>query len=145
MIGQLMKPVCSATAACGVAILCALGGAGQRQLQAASSMSAEDVIQKAVERSQRRQVKGQQPAYTYTQVSITEAFDSKGKVKERKEKVSQVYFKDGVTHVKLLEVNGRAPAGADLKKQAEDEKDVREMTGKSKSDRKDDRENFLTP
>lgn len=74
-----------------------------------------------------------------------EELDSAGKVKEHKEKVYQVNFRNGATYAKLVQVNGHAPAQSDLKKQAENESNAREMTGKSKSNKGDIRENFLTP
>jgi hypothetical protein len=65
-------------------------------------------------------------------------------MKERKEKVYQVNFRNGATYAKLVEVNGHAPAAGDLKKQAENESNAQQMTG-SKSNRAENRENFLTP
>src|SRR2546430_1354943 len=76
----------------------------------APSLSADAVIQKAVEHSQHASAQNAQSAYTYTKVNVTEELDSTGKVKDRKEKVYQVSFRDGATRLKLLEVNGRAPS-----------------------------------
>ena len=66
-------------------------------------------------------------------LTVMEELDSAGKVKEHKEKVYQVNFQNGATHAKLLEVDGHPPAEADLKKQAENESNARQMTGRSKS------------
>jgi len=126
------------------AVLFALIGLGSAESYSAT-MSADDVIQKAVHRSQISSSQTKQAAYTYTKVNVTEEFDAAGKVKERKEKVYQVSFRDGSSQLKLLEVNGRAPADSDLKKLAENESNYRLLTGKSKTARKDNRENFLTP
>jgi hypothetical protein len=113
----------------------------------AAEMSADEVIQKAVHRSQLTSKETKKPAFTYTKVNVTEEFDSTGKVKERKEKVYEVSFRDGASRLKLLEVNGHAPADSDLKKLAENESNYRLLTGKSKAEKKekDNRENFLTP
>ncbi len=125
------------------ALLLVLGAFGQWRLSAANSFSADEIIQKAVARAQRADsCKG---AYTYTKLTVMEELDSNGRVKERKEKVYQVNFQNGVTYAKLLEVNGRPPGEADLKKQAENESSARQMTGNSKSKKGDIRENFLTP
>jgi hypothetical protein len=140
-----MKSVSSAKARICLAILCAVGGVGKQALHAAGTLSADEIMRKAVERAQRHQAKGQQPGYTYTRVTVTEELDSTGKVKDRKEKVYQVYFQDGSTHVKLLGVNGRAPGGGDVREQSENDTNVRAITGKSKSDTKDNHENILTP
>src|SRR2546426_7540998 len=140
-----MKLVCAAKSRLGLALLLALSGLGIQVLHAATGLSADDVVQKAVQRAQRSKAESFQPAYTYTKVTVTEELDSTGKVKELKEKLYEVSFRGGSTHVKLLEVNGRAPAGADLKKQTENEDSARVITGKSKSEKKDNRENILTP
>jgi|ERR1051326_264063 hypothetical protein len=127
----------------GLAFLVAFGVFGPTLLRAENSPSADEVIQKAVTRAQRTEPgKG---AYTYTKLTVTEELDSAGKVKERKEKVYQVNFRNGATYAQLLKVNGHAPAEADLKKQAENEANARQMTGNSKSNKGDSRENFLTP
>src|SRR5439155_1374572 len=135
-----MKLVIPAKMRISLAIFCAFGGLGSQALYAASSMSADDIIHRAVDRAQRPRGGAGEPAYIYTKVTVTEELDSTGKIKERKEKLYQVHFHGGATQVKLLEVNGRAPAGADLKKQSENEDNVHAMTGKSKSERKDDHE-----
>src|ERR1700704_1856447 len=67
------------------------------------------VVQKAASRSQQAELNSGQPGYSYTKATITEELDSAGKVKERKEKVYQVVFQGGTTHLKLLQVNGRSP------------------------------------
>src|SRR4051812_14501975 len=127
----------------GSVILIALGAFGQPLLFARNSLSADEVVQKAVTRAQRQEPgKG---AYTYTKLTLMEELDSVGKVKERKEKVYQVNFQNGTTHVSLLKVNGHTPGEADLKKQAENESNARQMTGRAKSNKGDTHDNFLTP
>ena len=110
----------------------------------AENPSAAEIIAKAVDRSQKHQSDGSSAAYTYTKVSVTQELDAAGRVKEHKEKVYQIWFQDGLTRVKLLEVNGHAPSDSDLKEQTENESNARQLTG-SKSDRGDNRENLLTP
>jgi hypothetical protein len=124
--------------------LLALAALGQSKLLAQNALSADQIVQKAVVRAQNPPAKPGKSAYTYTKLAVTEEFDSAGKMKERKEKVYQVNFRNGSTYAKLVEVNGHAPAEADLKKQAENESDARQMTG-SKSNKPENRENFLTP
>src|SRR5258707_11871728 len=84
-------------------------GSGIGTSISAGSLSAEQVIAKAVARAQKPQNKAGLPAYTYTKVTLTEEFDATGNVRERKEKVYQVFFESGATRVKLIEVNGRSP------------------------------------
>src|ERR1041385_7904460 len=109
-----------------------------------NSLSADEVVQKAVSRAQGAELRQGKGAYTYTKLTVTEELDSSGKVKEHKEKVYQINFRNGATLAKLVEVNGRPPAEADLKKQAENESNASQMTG-SKNKKGDNRENFLTP
>jgi hypothetical protein len=121
-----------------------LGALGRSGLFAQNASSADQIIQKAVARAQNSSARAGKGAYTYTKLTLMEEFDSSGKVKEHKEKVYQVNFRDGATYAKLVEVNGHAPGEADLKKQAENESNARQMTG-SKSKKGDNRESFLTP
>jgi hypothetical protein len=123
----------------GLVILLAFGHSMSR---AENSMSADEVIQKAAARAQQPEGKSGKRAYTYTKLTVMEEFDSSGKVKEHKEKVYQVNLRNGATFAKLIEVNGHAPAEADLKKQAENESNARQMAGSTK---RDTRETFLTP
>jgi hypothetical protein len=125
----------------GLAILLAFG---LSILRAENSLSADEVIQKAVTRAQQTGAKTRKGSYRYTKLTVTEELDSSGKVKEHKEKVYQVDFRNGATFAKLIEVNGHTPADADLKKQAENDSNARQMTG-SKAKKGDNRENILTP
>src|SRR6266481_6060250 len=122
----------------------ALTALGQSCLLAQTALSAGQIIQKAVARAQNSGARPSKGAYTYTKLTVMEEFDSSGKVKEHKEKVYQVNFRDGATYAKLVEVNGHAPGEADLKKQAENESNAQQMTG-AKSNKAENRENFLTP
>jgi hypothetical protein len=122
----------------------ALSGLGRCPLFADNAPPANEIIQKAVARAQSSEARPGKGAYTYTKLSVTEELDSSGKVKEHKEKVYQVNFRNGATYARLVEVNGRPPGEADLKKQAENESNARQMTG-SKANKGDNRENFLTP
>src|SRR5262249_43375511 len=117
---------------------------GHSGLWSQNAMSSDQIIQKAVALAQNSSARPGKGAYTYTKLTVMEEFDSTGKVKEHKEKVYQVNFRDGATFAKLVEVNGHAPGQADLKKQAENESNASQMTG-SKSKKGENHENFLTP
>src|SRR5258707_7693626 len=84
-----------------------------------TGVTADGIIAKAVVRASTIRSKGACPEYTYTKVNVTEDLDTKGKIRERKERVFQVKFQAGTTCVKLLEVNGHTPAREDVKYQAE--------------------------
>src|SRR5881409_2575805 len=85
-------------------LLFVVSGFAQTRLLAGPALSADDVIQKAVARAEHVGAGAPQPAYTYTKVTLTEELDAFGNVKERKEKLYQVSFQDGSTHLKLLAV-----------------------------------------
>jgi hypothetical protein len=129
------------------ALICLILGllCGLPKLQAQETLSADEVIQKAVARAQQAQRGTAQNAYTYNRVSVTEELDATGKVKEHSEKVYQVFFQSGLTRVKLLEVNGHPPGEADLRKQSNNELTVHQLLGQPRNPAGDNRESFLTP
>src|SRR5579871_5284311 len=77
--------------------------------RAQCSATADQVIQKAVARGQQDQT-GYVPEFKYRKLTLTEQLDSTGKVKERREKVWEVSYHDGLSHATLLQVNGRLPS-----------------------------------
>lgn len=93
------------------------------------ALSADAIIQKAVERADHARAVKPCAAYTYTKVNVTEELDGKGKIKERKERVFQVNFSGGTTSVKLMEINGHAPAPSDVKYQTETQSSVHQFLG----------------
>src|SRR5690349_16173160 len=109
----------------------------------AQSATADQVIEKAVARGQQDQ-QGYVPDFKYRKLTLTEELDSTGKVKERREKVWEVSYRDGLSHATLLQVNGHLPSGDDLKEQSDNQMNVAKIIGQSKSAKGDNRENFLT-
>src|SRR6266581_3107728 len=85
------------------------------RVSANESRSANQVIQLAVARAKNRSAVVGQPSYVYTKVTVREELDPAGKVTERQEKVYEVQFEAGSTFLKLIEVNGRPLAAADIK------------------------------
>ncbi|HYG33306.1 MAG TPA: hypothetical protein VEC99_00890 [Clostridia bacterium] len=129
----------------GTFVLVGWGFTAQSATAPAVSPSAEEVIQKAVTRAQHTERQTDKPPITYKKVSVTEELDASGKVRERKERVYQIYLRSGATSVKLLEVNGRPPGNAEARKQSETEMNVRQLLGQSKAGVNENRDNFLTP
>jgi hypothetical protein len=125
-------------------VLCGLFVAlfGQSPVRAANALTASEIIQKAVARGQEDQ-QGSVPDFIYRKLTVTEELDTAGKVKEHREKLYEISYRDGLSHARLLQVNGHAPSDADLKKQSDNEMSVRQLTGEKKSSG-DNRENFLT-
>ena len=110
-----------------------------------TALTADQVVERAVARAEETQSRAGQPGYTYTKLTVTEELDADGRVKERKERVYRVFFDRGATYVKLLTVNGKPPGEAELKKQAENETNARQILGSSKRAKRENRENFLRP
>jgi hypothetical protein len=127
-----------------VSLVTTFGGVGNSLLAADPALSAEEILSNAVHRAQQTEKAGV-TGYTYTKLTVTEELDSAGKVKERKAKVYQVSFRDGSSYLKLIEVNGHAPAETDRKKQAENEINMQQLLGHSKANKGDKRETFMTP
>src|ERR1700694_4701690 len=105
-----MRVIWSGTIWFSLPVLFNLSGIGQSVARAETSSSASEIIQKAVRPAQGADTRSGKESYTYTKVTLTEELDASGKVKEHKEKVYQVSFQGGSTHLKLVEVNGRPPA-----------------------------------
>jgi len=126
-------------------ILLGLGGFGPLVSATENSLPVEEVIQRAVRRAQRAEARSGQTGYTYTKLTVTEELDGSGRLKERKEKVYQVFFRNGSTHLKLLTVNGHSPAPADIRKQSEHDTNTRQIIGSKSGKASESRDNFLTP
>ena len=125
-----------------LATLLLLSGMSRNALCGAVGLTCDQVIQKALERASSIRHEPNSD-YTYTKVNVTEELDGKGKVKQRKKRVFQVSFRGGTTSVKLIQVDGHSPAGADLKNQAETQSGMRQLFGKPNSG-EDNRESILT-
>jgi len=128
----------------GVCVSLACGALlGLAPARAAEPLTASEIIQKAVERGQQDQ-QGSVPDFIYRKLTVTEELDTAGKVKEHREKLYEISYRDGLSHAKLLQVNGHAPSDADLKQQSDNEMSVRQLTGEKKKGNGDNRETFLT-
>ena len=120
-------------------LVLSLGGVGFAS-ESNTVPSADELIERAVAHNE--ETMANKSGFSYVKVSVIEELDSSGKVKERKEKVYEISCRAGKTHAKLVEVNGHAPAGGDLKEQTENETNVRQVVGESRSAH--DPESFLT-
>jgi hypothetical protein len=110
------------------------------------ALTPEEIMAKAVTRAESiTTAREARPDYFYTKKTITEDLDSKGHVKERKERLYEVSVAAGLSYLKLLQLNGQNLITAELKKQAEHEAAERQKLSDAKPGQKgDDRENFLT-
>jgi len=116
--------------------------AAELPVRATEGLTASQIVQKAVARGQQDQ-QGSVPDFVYRKQTVTDELDTAGKVKEHREKLYEISYRDGLSHAKLLEVNGHAPSQSDLKQQSDNEMSFRQITGETKG-KGDNRESFLT-
>jgi hypothetical protein len=106
-------------------------------------LTAEQIMRKAVARAESIRGANRQANYSYTKFAVTEEFDGKGHLKEKKEKVLQ--FEAGYGRLSDLKLNGRTLRGAEFRKQDEAALQARQEVTDSKSTRRDDNwEKYIT-
>ncbi len=109
------------------------------------TLSANEIIHKAVERVESPDTRNIRPDYRYTKRTVTEELDSKGRLKEHKEKLYEVLVESGLSSLQLLEINGQTLSTAESKKQGVKEIAERQkMTDGKPGQKGDERENYLT-
>ncbi|MDB6110322.1 MAG: hypothetical protein JWR69_2072 [Pedosphaera sp.] len=117
-------------------------GTGAR---ADTSLSADEVVRRAVQRAESPETRSARPDYGYRKHTITEELDKKGRLKEHKEKLYDVLVESGLSSLKLVQLNGQNLPPAELKKQEEHDAAERAKIADTKPDKKGDgRENVLT-
>jgi hypothetical protein len=113
--------------------------------RAQTPLSADDVVQKAVQRAQSADVRDARPAYKYVKHTVTEELDSQGRLKVRREKLYDVRVESGLSRLRLVRLNGQELSGDEQKKQdAQDQAQREKMTDAKAGKKGDERENFLT-
>jgi hypothetical protein len=113
--------------------------------RAQTPLSADDIMQKAVERAQSSAVRDARPAYRYVKHTVTEELDSQGRLKVRHEKLYDVRVESGLSRLRLVQLNGQDLSGDEQKKQDAQDQAAREKMSDAKAGKKgDERENFLT-
>ena len=106
-------------------------------------MAAEDIILKMVERAQRMLDDKERDRYAYTKLAVKEDLDSKGKVKERNEKL--IEFELRSARVKQVKINDHIVAESDSRKQKKGRKQEVPPAGQSPStSREDGWQRYLT-
>ena len=106
-------------------------------------LTAQQIVNKTVQHAQAIQNPNRQSDYSYSKFSVTEEFNAKGKLKEKKEKLLE--FQSGFWRLNQLKLNGRALSGAEFRKQEQASQEARQQATDSKSGRHDDNwEKFLT-
>jgi len=111
---------------------------------APTSLTAQQIINKTVERAQSLRGSNKQADYSYSKFAVTEEFNAKGKLKEKKEKLLE--FQAGYGRLSQIKLNGRPLSGAEFRKQDEAAIEARQQATDSKSNRRDDNwEKYVTP
>lgn len=114
-------------------------------VRARSAETADEIMQKAVERAQSPVNHEARPAYLYTKHTVFEESDIQGRLKEKREKLYEVRVESGMSRLKLIQLNGKDLAPAEQKKQdAEDQTQREKMSDNHAGKKGDERENFLT-
>jgi hypothetical protein len=110
-----------------------------------TSLTADEIMQKAVKRAESNEVRDSKPNYTYTKHTITEERDTKGRLKDRKEKLYQIVVESGWASAKLIQLNGQSPSPEEVRRLQEKEAAERQkLTDSRLSKNGDNRENFIT-
>jgi len=108
-------------------------------------LSADEIVQRAVERSSTVNALHARPDYFYDKHTVREDLDSKGILKGRTEKGYEVMVESGMSYLKLIQVNGQNLSPSEQKKQNDREIAERQkMTDAKPGQKGDERENFLT-
>src|SRR3954467_11141160 len=81
---------------------------------APGSLSAQEIINKTVDRAQSLRGSNKQADYSYSKFAVTEEFNAKGKLKEKKEKLLE--FQSGYGRLSQVKLNGRSLTGAEFRK-----------------------------
>src|SRR5260221_3130899 len=80
-----------------------------------------EIIQKALQRAGSSDTRVTSHDYLYNRHTVNETLDDQGRLRERKEKLFEVQLQSGLSHQKLIELNGQPIPEEELKKQSERE------------------------
>jgi hypothetical protein len=116
-----------------------------RAVAGSAPLTADEIVQKALARAETTASPAGRPAYRFTKQMITDDLDASGSLRERTDKVFEVFIGPGRASQKLLTINGRPPSAAELKKQEQLEESERKKIAESKSGTSKGRENLFTP
>jgi hypothetical protein len=92
---------------------------------------AEEIIQKALERTTWAEAQDFENKYAYTQWTASEKLDGQGTVKERRERFYHVFPINGVAYARLVQKDGKPLSPEELKKEQEREREFREKLARN--------------
>ncbi|HEY6169146.1 MAG TPA: hypothetical protein VI454_13975 [Verrucomicrobiae bacterium] len=109
---------------------------------AAPALSAEQIVKRALARAALSEKNAVRDAYAFQKSIVTEDLDTKGKVKERKEK--DVLTQGDTSYIQRIRINGKDLAGAELQRQRDAEIKARQkITQQKNKQREDSYEHYL--
>jgi hypothetical protein len=109
-----------------------------------ATLTASEIVKKTGERAQAIYAANRQSGYSYTKFAVSEQFDGKGKLREKKEKCLQ--FEAGHGRLTQIKLNGRCLTGAEFRRQEQAAIEARQQVTDSKSNKRDDNwEKYITP
>ena len=97
--------------------------------------SAAEIVTKAFERAKQIAAQGARKKYAYTRHQVTEELDSKGAIKERREKKYEVLLIAGWPYSKLVRINGEPLSEKQAVQEEERERKARERFSRRKQSR----------
>src|SRR5687767_59469 len=83
----------------------------------APAPSAQEIVEKAVRRTQTAHQKKYPLRIVYQKLAVTEQLNSKGRVTDREEKLYSITTLSNKIYLRLLKLDGKAPSEATLKKE----------------------------
>src|SRR5947209_4704526 len=126
------------------ACLLLLSGRAGLCLNPPASLTADEIMRKAIGRANAASGDARRADYAYTKQVIVQDFDPHGRVTETKEKLFR--FQAGLGSLEEVKVNGRQIDGARLKKEEEHFARQTSQLIDTKGCKRDDRwEKYLTP
>lgn len=127
-----------------VALAAVLSAGPAFSAAAPETLTAAQIVKKTGERAQAIYAANRQSGYSYAKFAVSEQFDGKGKLREKKEKFLQ--FEAGRGRLTQIKLNGRALAGAEFRKQEQAAIEARQQVTDSKSNKREDNwEKYITP
>lgn len=107
--------------------------------------AADEIMRRAVARAEAMAAPDGQPNYHFTRRTVTDELDMSGNLREHTEKLFDVAVTSARTRMRLVEINGRPPSAADLKKQQlQDETEQKKIAESRSGEKKNATGNLFT-
>ena len=101
-------------------------------LHAETPGSGLEIMQQVVQRVKWAEEKNSQADYTYNQLSRREKLDGNGAVKEKEEKLFEVFYIEGLMYRRLVKRNGQPLSAEEVKREQQRERDFRQQVPERK-------------